>query len=282
MTSSAWNDTVTILSGWLPLDENQRGPSALIAPRLTGYSLDSVERILQRLTLEQATTKAFSSLRHQRDIDLAYWQIMLVHGWIQMSQQQTEPGMIAAAADRSEKVLGKIVEWYNRGGFMVHAAGTTGDDDDDDDVLPVSAMCLLVNEWLRLKNSAGTVRAIDLLLSWTDGEETTGLLEEYKNDVSVCCNQTMEQATALLLDNTNDNNDSLQASSHELATRMQTLQSFGWTDLVVISDLSSKLAAKSTLKPLESDTIDTGLPTNDAFWKEMKDLIAAAYETDYD
>ena len=245
MSTSSWDDTITVISGWLPLDESEgkRGPDALVASKLSGFSLDSVERLLQRLTFEQAVTKRHSALRNERDLTLAYWQTMLAHGWIRWSQQRDEPAMIAVAAERAELALGRIVDWYNSGGYWP--------DNEYQEALPVTAFVSLVQEWLRMRNSEGTIRAIDLLMSWTEGEDAIELLGEFQNEVTGCLNQAMEQSTGLLLHTTHD--EELNRSTTALANRLDLLRDAGWKGLQDTSTLASKTAAINIFESTEAE-----------------------------
>ena len=94
-------------------------------------------------------------------------------------------------AERANQALARIVDWYNRGGYWIVSS------ENDQDPLPVSAFTLLVKEWLRTGTAAGTVRAAELLVTWTEGQDAISLLGDHKEDIVDCFNETLEQFSHL-------------------------------------------------------------------------------------
>lgn len=272
MSSSSWDDTMTVISGWLPLVEGADSSSPsdikIDASKLSGFALDSVERLLQRLRFEQAVTKRTSTVRRERDVSLAYWQTMLVHGWIEWSRKQDDPVLIAVASERAELALGQVIDWYNGGGCWVSGPA-------NEDSLPVSAFVSLVQEWLRMEYSEGTIRASDLLLSWTEGEDAIELLEDFADDVSRCFNQAIKQSTELLVKNADDAD--LEKSRAGLASRLILLRKAGWEDLDVLGTWAAK-APEVDISTREGEST----PDDTVFWNEIIDLIVKADKSDYD
>ena len=183
-----------------------------------------MERLLLRLRFEQAVNNKQSTLRRERDAALAYWQEMLLYGWLEWSRKQDDPAMMINALERAEVALGQLVEWYNGGGYWVNGPR-------NDDNLPVVALVSLVQEWLRLNDSEGTIRAIDLLLSWTEGNDAIDLLADFADEVSSCFNLTVKQSTYLLANNFDFDSNDLENSSAALVNRVLLLREAGWERL---------------------------------------------------
>ena len=272
MSSSSWDDTLTVIAEWLPLEEGSDSSSTsginMDASKLTGFSLDSVDRLLQRLRFEQAVTRKTSTVRRERDAPLVYWQTILVHGWIAWSRKQDDPVMIAVASERAELALGQVIDWYNGGGCWVSGPA-------NEDYLPVSAFVSLVQEWLRMKNPEGTIRASDLLLSWTEGEDAIELLEDFAEEVSRCFNQAIKQSTELLVQNADDAD--LKHSRAGLTNRLVSLREAGWKDL----DDSINLAAKASVVGISSRHGESA-PDEAVSWNEIVESIVKADESDLD
>lgn len=278
MNQSSWLETLTIMSGWIQPsarstkegDDNVLGLDSSV--KLSGYTLDAVERLLQRLIVETATANPIITVeRRERDVDIARWQKVLLHSWIQLSRQQTETEMIGICAERAEFSLGRFVQWYNQGGYWVASAEGAG----QEDPLPVPAFALLVQEWLRMRTVDGCLRAADLLMTWTEGDEALSLVEGYKDQITPCFNSALEQCANLLETDHLRENEDLGKTAASLAERMDLLRESGWEGVDEISVLLRKIAM---MESIHSDSITQ----DNSMFEQMTDLIAQAESSDYD
>lgn len=279
MDTSSFDEVQSIMSGWLKRKEwdSELEPNA--TTKLFGYSVDAAERLLQRLIDEKAATKAGSIARHQRDLAIAEWQPAVLNAWIHVATlQQYDRSILAAASERAEMALGRIVEWYNQGLWLPRVATN------EQDPLPVLSFARLCRLWLRLDSADGFVRAADLLITWTDREQDSLLLDAYKSDISQCFNAAMIQCSSLLRrQDESDTYDELRKAAAALVGRMDLLRESGWDELDEVTALARKVALMETLqRPGEIITSEDKSRQFEeaAMFQQMTDLIGAAGSAD--
>lgn len=279
MDASSFDDVQSIMSGWLRRKEWDSKLEPNATAKLSGYSVDAAERLLQRLIDENATTKPGSIARYQRDLAIAEWQPAILNAWIHVATlQQHDRSILAAALERGEIALGRIVEWYNLG-MWFPPVGTN-----EQDPLPVPSFVRLCSLWLRLNRADGFVRAADLLITWTEGEQESLLLDSHKSEISQCFNDAMSQCTTLLRrQDESEPYDELRKMATALVGRMDLLKEAGWDELDEVTALARKVVLVETLE-LPDGSI-TGEDKSKQFeesamFQQMTDLIRAADAAD--
>jgi len=166
-----WDDCISAMVAWLrqPLRVDDDDV------KLSGYAVDTVERILRRLRYEHATTALTANvdrsrciLNNERDWTLQQWDLAVLRAWLLLSQQSSPASAIAA--ERAHRILDGILRRRRRRQEKVHgraaaiAAGTA-------DVYSTGAgpsslfdECVGVTRaWIRTETPDGMQRAISML-----------------------------------------------------------------------------------------------------------------------
>jgi hypothetical protein len=161
----------------------------------SGYAIDSADRLLQRLMYERASGAIAAQKRTKAIADL---QRQVLQSWLTL-------GSFLSAIERAETILGRMVEWHDRG-LSSH--------------LPFPEMIALVK--LCVYEGNYPTNAAKQLLQWTENPnpETATKLVPLLNATLMLCVQEEDRTTAI-----------------PLIERMEKLEKeHEWQDLVIDAD----------------------------------------------
>lgn len=218
MSEDNWEDALVAMECWKQADPNGT---------LSGYSIDSFDRLLQRLVSEYATETLISQNRRE---SIIIQQITVLQAWLNLAQRHT-PNMNYLAIEKAEIALFRLIDRYNRGWT-------------DKNIVNEGSLAV-INSWLSFESSEATIRASKLLLSWTDPELKI-VTDDVKREVALLFQQALDQSIAL-----NDGIDTAQS----LIFQMDKLKKrHGWEELEITNEIRQKILEEEVRSSIRFET----------------------------